>query len=124
MPHSGFEPEPTRLQSECHNHHIGWGGRYERYNRVITITHELVVGITSFESRCVEGLRSRPTKLIMTRASCTPVINRRFEHYAGDSAIWLGSTPFLRENTLGVVIGHPHLLFHQPHERTCDSTVI
>ncbi|GFT73486.1 hypothetical protein TNCV_4021091 [Trichonephila clavipes] len=21
MPFSGFEPEPTRLQAECHNHH-------------------------------------------------------------------------------------------------------
>ncbi|GFX45550.1 hypothetical protein TNCV_2740871 [Trichonephila clavipes] len=26
MPYSGFEPEPTRLQVECHNHHTGWGG--------------------------------------------------------------------------------------------------
>ncbi|GFV93629.1 hypothetical protein TNCV_1989411 [Trichonephila clavipes] len=26
MPYSGFEPEPSGLQAECHNHHIGWGG--------------------------------------------------------------------------------------------------
>ncbi|GFT25211.1 hypothetical protein TNCV_180901 [Trichonephila clavipes] len=24
MPYSGFEPEPTRLQAECHIHHTGW----------------------------------------------------------------------------------------------------
>ncbi|GFU03187.1 hypothetical protein TNCV_2720851 [Trichonephila clavipes] len=23
-PYSGFEPEPTRLQAECHSHHTGW----------------------------------------------------------------------------------------------------
>ncbi|GFY09157.1 hypothetical protein TNCV_4663481 [Trichonephila clavipes] len=26
-----------------------------------------------------------------------------FEHHTGDSTIWLGSTPILRENTLGVI---------------------
>ncbi|GFU01691.1 hypothetical protein TNCV_1522261 [Trichonephila clavipes] len=24
LPYSGFGPEPTRLQTEGHNHHIGW----------------------------------------------------------------------------------------------------
>ncbi|GFV06829.1 transposase [Trichonephila clavipes] len=33
--------------------------------------------------------------------------------------------PILRENTLGVVRGHPPLFpFHQPRERTCGSTAI
>ncbi|GFW61586.1 hypothetical protein TNCV_348341 [Trichonephila clavipes] len=27
IPYKGFEPNPTRLQAECHNQHIGWGGR-------------------------------------------------------------------------------------------------
>ncbi|GFX46894.1 hypothetical protein TNCV_4040391 [Trichonephila clavipes] len=26
MPYPGFEPEPTRLQAQCHNHHTRWGG--------------------------------------------------------------------------------------------------
>ncbi|GFV85782.1 hypothetical protein TNCV_2004021 [Trichonephila clavipes] len=26
MPYSGFEPELTRFQAECHNHHTVWGG--------------------------------------------------------------------------------------------------
>ncbi|GFW37158.1 hypothetical protein TNCV_5020561 [Trichonephila clavipes] len=26
MPYPGFEPEPTRLQSECHKLHTWWGG--------------------------------------------------------------------------------------------------
>ncbi|GFU51644.1 transposable element Tc3 transposase [Trichonephila clavipes] len=34
-------------------------------------------------------------------AGCTPVVGRILEHRAGDSTIKLGSTPILRENTLG-----------------------
>ncbi|GFV72993.1 hypothetical protein TNCV_1734611 [Trichonephila clavipes] len=29
MLNSGFEPKPTRLQGECHNHHSGWGGIFK-----------------------------------------------------------------------------------------------
>ncbi|GFU48901.1 hypothetical protein TNCV_3209051 [Trichonephila clavipes] len=48
-----------------------------------------------------------------------------FEHLADDCGIWLGSTPSLRENNLGVVRGVRTLFtFHEPHERTCDSTAI
>ncbi|GFU14633.1 cytochrome P450 2J5 [Trichonephila clavipes] len=55
-------------------------------------------------------------------ASCTPVVSRSFEHDTGDSTIWLGSTPILRENTLEVVRGLPPLFpCHQPHERTCSK---
>ncbi|GFW67059.1 hypothetical protein TNCV_4030781 [Trichonephila clavipes] len=25
-PYSGFKPEPTHLQAECHDHYTGWGG--------------------------------------------------------------------------------------------------
>ncbi|GFW12057.1 uncharacterized protein TNCV_4531221 [Trichonephila clavipes] len=32
--------------------------------------------------------------------SYTPVVIRSFEHHAGDTVIWLVSTPILRENTL------------------------
>ncbi|GFY14150.1 hypothetical protein TNCV_3613391 [Trichonephila clavipes] len=28
MPYSGFEPESTRLQAECHNHHTRRDGTY------------------------------------------------------------------------------------------------
>ncbi|GFX66207.1 hypothetical protein TNCV_341821 [Trichonephila clavipes] len=48
-----------------------------------------------------------------------------FEHQASDNTILLGSIPILRENTLKVVGGLPHHFpFHQPHERTYDSTAI
>ncbi|GFW67058.1 uncharacterized protein TNCV_4030782 [Trichonephila clavipes] len=26
-PYSGFKPEPTHLQAECHDHYTGWGGK-------------------------------------------------------------------------------------------------
>ncbi|GFX73881.1 hypothetical protein TNCV_396921 [Trichonephila clavipes] len=29
MPYSGFEPEPTRSQAECHNHHTVLAGHYK-----------------------------------------------------------------------------------------------
>ncbi|GFV13912.1 hypothetical protein TNCV_523891 [Trichonephila clavipes] len=44
--------------------------------------------------------------------------SRSFEHYTGDSTIWLDSTPILRENTLEMVRGLPPLFaFHYPQER-------
>ncbi|GFW26752.1 hypothetical protein TNCV_2851421 [Trichonephila clavipes] len=37
-----------------------------------------------------------------------------------DSAIWLGSSPFLTQNILEVIRALPLLFpFHQPHDRTC-----
>ncbi|GFW46043.1 hypothetical protein TNCV_3276611 [Trichonephila clavipes] len=58
-------------------------------------------------------------------ANCTPVVSSSFEHHAGDRALWIGSTPILREDTLGVIRDLPHLFpFHQPHERTCGSTAV
>ncbi|GFT25950.1 hypothetical protein TNCV_2807891 [Trichonephila clavipes] len=49
------------------------------------------------------------------RARCTPVVSRSFEYHAGDSTFWLGFTPILRENTLGVGRRLPPLFpFHQP----------
>ncbi|GFV14025.1 uncharacterized protein TNCV_525021 [Trichonephila clavipes] len=50
----------------------------------------------------------------------TPLVIRSFEHHAGDSTIWLDSTPILNypQNTLEVVKGLPPLFpFHQPHEK-------
>ncbi|GFV56045.1 uncharacterized protein TNCV_2266311 [Trichonephila clavipes] len=41
------------------------------------------------------------------RARCTPVVSRNFEQHTNDSTSRLGSTPALRENTLGVVKGLP-----------------
>ncbi|GFW32046.1 hypothetical protein TNCV_2600721 [Trichonephila clavipes] len=53
----------------------------------------------------------------------TPVVSLSFEHHASDTTIFLGFTPVLTENILGVVRGLPPLFpFHQPHER--DSTAI
>ncbi|GFU70325.1 hypothetical protein TNCV_2106641 [Trichonephila clavipes] len=58
-------------------------------------------------------------------ARFTPVVYRSFEHHLGDSVIWLGSTPILRENHLTMVRSLlPLTHFHQPHERTCGSTAI
>ncbi|GFS54088.1 hypothetical protein TNCV_2526561 [Trichonephila clavipes] len=34
MPYSGFEPQPSRLQAEYHNHHTGWGGSVEGDGRI------------------------------------------------------------------------------------------
>ncbi|GFU81927.1 hypothetical protein TNCV_2537361 [Trichonephila clavipes] len=47
------------------------------------------------------------------RAKCTPVVSRSFEYHSGDSTFWLGSTPILRGNTLGMVRG-----FHQSSPST------
>ncbi|GFX20648.1 hypothetical protein TNCV_4269801 [Trichonephila clavipes] len=38
---------------------------------------------------------------------CMSAIIRSFEHHSGNSTIWLGFTPILRENTLGVVRNLP-----------------
>ncbi|GFW72593.1 hypothetical protein TNCV_3798211 [Trichonephila clavipes] len=35
-----------------------------------------------------------PRNSLRQIAGCTPVISRNFEHHAGDSTIWLGSTQF------------------------------
>ncbi|GFV00926.1 hypothetical protein TNCV_1387401 [Trichonephila clavipes] len=40
-----------------------------------------------------------------------PVVRLSFENHADDSRILLGSTPILRENTLGIIRGHSPL-FH------------
>ncbi|GFU99106.1 hypothetical protein TNCV_1228201 [Trichonephila clavipes] len=32
MPYPGFEPEPTGLQAECHNHHTGWDSAFVLLN--------------------------------------------------------------------------------------------
>ncbi|GFX29606.1 hypothetical protein TNCV_4776781 [Trichonephila clavipes] len=47
--------------------------------------------------------RSRPMKFIRARGHLTPVVSRSFEHHAGDSTKWFGSTPNLRKHILGVV---------------------
>ncbi|GFV14495.1 transposon Tf2-9 polyprotein [Trichonephila clavipes] len=49
----------------------------------------------------LDHIGSWPTKFIIAR--CTPVIGRSLEHHTGDSTIKLGSTPILRENTIGEV---------------------
>ncbi|GFU80393.1 hypothetical protein TNCV_3521651 [Trichonephila clavipes] len=43
------------------------------------------------------------------RATCPPVMSRRFEHQTSYRMFWLGSFPVLRENTLEVVRGLPPL---------------
>ncbi|GFW93495.1 transposable element Tc1 transposase [Trichonephila clavipes] len=43
------------------------------------------------------------------RIDCTPVFSLNLEHHAGDSTIWLISTPILRENALEVVRYLPSL---------------
>ncbi|GFT17614.1 hypothetical protein TNCV_2587281 [Trichonephila clavipes] len=53
------------------------------------------------------------------RARCRPVVSRRIEQHTGDSTIWLGFIPILRESTLEVVRGiSPLFPFHRLHERT------
>ncbi|GFV09575.1 uncharacterized protein TNCV_3159721 [Trichonephila clavipes] len=47
----------------------------------------------------------------------TPVVGRSLEHHAGDSTIYLGSTPILRENTLREGQGPPSSLSHPPTSR-------
>ncbi|GFU33166.1 hypothetical protein TNCV_4156761 [Trichonephila clavipes] len=36
MPYSGFEPEPTRLQAQCHNHYTSWAAKELCYPDVAT----------------------------------------------------------------------------------------
>ncbi|GFX61189.1 NEDD4-binding protein 2 [Trichonephila clavipes] len=49
-------------------------------------------------------VRSRPRNSLWLRASSTPVISRNFEHHTGDSRIWLGSTPILKNTLEGINI--------------------
>ncbi|GFU06034.1 hypothetical protein TNCV_3395521 [Trichonephila clavipes] len=72
------------------------------------------------------NIGSRSTKFLAAKGKIfTLAVIFSFEHNAGGSTIWLGSTPILRENTLGVAKSLPPLWpFHQPHERTCGSTAI
>ncbi|GFW06260.1 hypothetical protein TNCV_37351 [Trichonephila clavipes] len=73
----------------------------------------------------INGVRSRPTKFIVVWASFMSVASRSFEHYAGDSAFGFGYISTLRKNTLGGDRGPPLLFpFHQPFERSYDSTNI
>ncbi|GFT73151.1 hypothetical protein TNCV_2554371 [Trichonephila clavipes] len=44
------------------------------------------------------GSRNSPRQ----RARCTHAVSRNFLYHSGDSTIWLGSTPILRENILEV----------------------
>ncbi|GFX51613.1 hypothetical protein TNCV_5013171 [Trichonephila clavipes] len=45
-------------------------------------------------------ITSKSTKFIAAKGYIfTPVVSLSFEHYAGDSTIWLGSIPIWRENT-------------------------
>ncbi|GFW15171.1 hypothetical protein TNCV_173181 [Trichonephila clavipes] len=37
----------------------------------------------------------------MEKGSVTPVVSRSFEHHIGDSTIWLGFTPILRDDIWG-----------------------
>ncbi|GFT97712.1 hypothetical protein TNCV_4229061 [Trichonephila clavipes] len=53
----------------------------------------------------------------------TPGVSLSFGHHAGVSMILLGSTPILRENTLGLVRGLTFPFpFHQPPKKICGST--
>ncbi|GFU65737.1 hypothetical protein TNCV_5058711 [Trichonephila clavipes] len=52
-----------------------------------------------------------------------PRMSCSFEHHTGDSMIWHGRAPILRENTLDVITGEGALFpFRQPHDRICGST--
>ncbi|GFW04370.1 hypothetical protein TNCV_877421 [Trichonephila clavipes] len=84
-------------------------------NGQVTRTLELVALLT-FSPRQRDDLllpmppdRQRPdqgpTKFIMAKGYVTPVVIRSFEHHTCDRMIWLGFTPILRENTLGVARG-------------------
>ncbi|GFT68284.1 hypothetical protein TNCV_659041 [Trichonephila clavipes] len=48
----------------------------------------------------LDCVRFRPMKIIMERAKCTPVVGRSFEYHTGNSTIYLGFIPILREKTL------------------------
>ncbi|GFV69368.1 hypothetical protein TNCV_4589651 [Trichonephila clavipes] len=62
-----------------------------------TITVNLHSGTTQLTLD--QGPRNPPWQ----RATYTPVVSHSFEHHTSDNAIWLDSTPILRENTLEVV---------------------
>ncbi|GFW07609.1 hypothetical protein TNCV_3917421 [Trichonephila clavipes] len=60
-----------------------------------------------------------PRNSSLQRARCTPAAGHNFDHHSGDNTLWLGSTPILKNNTIGVVRSFPPLFpFHQPLQRT------
>ncbi|GFV38100.1 hypothetical protein TNCV_3829471 [Trichonephila clavipes] len=84
---------------------------------------------------CLMVSDRRPRNSTRQRTRCTPVVR-----YAGDSLIWLGSAPVLRENTWRwsraclIWLGSAPVLrentwrwsraFQQSRERSCDSMAI